>query len=179
MEAIVARSPQAKGRIERTWRTFQDRLVSELRLAAVSTLEEANRVLQHFVCEYNQRFTQPAARAGVAYRKLDRRLDLNYLFSLRYERSVGHDHVINAIPGVKIQLPPLANGRGYAGKKVEVCQQPNGDFHIYLDRRLLSIEPAPAQAGPVRAHRFRRSSALRKKKPVRIYKMPGAIYRRG
>jgi transposase len=179
MEAIVARSPQAKGRIERTWRTFQDRLVSELRWAAVSTLEEANRVLQHFACEYNQRFTQPAARAGVAYRKLDRRLGLNYIFSLRYERSVGHDHVINAIPGGKIPLPPLANGRGYAGKKVEVCQQPNGDFHIYLDRRLLSIEPAPAPAGPVRAHRFRRSSAPRKKKPVRIYKMPGAVCRRG
>lgn len=179
IEAIVARSPQAKGRMERTWRTFQDRLVSELRLAAACTLEEANRVLECFLGAYNQQFSRSAARAGVAYRKLDRRLDLNYIFSLRYERSVGHDHVINAIPGVKIQLPPLANGRGYAGKKVEVCQQPNGDFHIYLDRRLLSVEPAPAHAGPVRAHRFRRSNAPRKKKPVRIYKLPGAIYRRG
>lgn len=173
IEVIVARSPQAKGRIERTWRTFQDRLISELRLAKAATLEQANAVLEQFLAEYNLSFAKPAARPEIAYRKLDVRLDLNYIFSLRYERTVGKDHVITAIPGVKIQLPALANGRGYAGKKVEACHQPNGDFHIYIDRRLLHIEVARPGAGPVRAHSFRKSKAPTKKKPVRIYSFAG------
>jgi hypothetical protein len=178
IEAIIARSPQAKGRIERIWRTFQDRLISELRLASARNVEDANTVLEHFLEEYNQRFARPAERTTSAYRKLDRRLDLNYLFSLRYERMVGKDHMIGAIPGVKIQLPALANGKGYAGKKVEVCHQPNGDFHIYLERRLLHIESASTDSGAVRAHPSRKSKALRKKKPVRVYKLAGRLFRR-
>lgn len=141
--SIPALSPQAKGRVER------------------------------FLPEYNQRFAKPAHRLGLAYRKLDRRLDLDYIFSLRYTRTVGNDHVITAIPGVLIQLPPLASGRGYAGKKVELCHQPNGDFHVYLDRRLLHVEPAPPHAGPVRAQVLRKSTAPRKKKPIRIYTYAG------
>lgn len=139
IEAIVARSPQAKGRIERTWRTFQDRLISELRLTKAATLEQATAVLSQFLAEYNVRFAKTATRAGAAYRKLDARLDLNYIFSLRYERTVGKDHVVTAIPGVTIELQALPNGRGYAGKKLDVCHQPNGDFHVYLDRRLLHL----------------------------------------
>ena len=72
-----------------------------------------------------------------------------------------------------IQLPPLPTGRGYAGKKVEACHQPNGDFHVYLDRRLLHVEPASADVGAVRAQPFRKRKAPYKKKPVRIYKYAG------
>lgn len=173
IEVIVARSPQAKGRIERTWRTFQDRLVSELRLEKAATPEQANAILGQFRADYNVRFAKPARSTGTAYRKLDSRLDLNYIFSLRYERTVGKDHVVTAIPGVTIQLPSLASGRGYAGKKVEVCHQTNGDFHVYLDRRLLHVETAPPDAGPVRAHAFRKTKSPRKKKPVRTYAYAG------
>jgi len=169
----VARSPQAKGRIERTWRTFQDRLTSELRLAQAATLEQAQAVLAVFVSEYNARFGKSPKAPAAVWRKLDSRLDLNYIFSLRYERIVGKDHVITAIPGVPVQLPSLASGRGYAGRKVEVCHQPNGDFHIYLERRLLHFQPASADAGPVRAHEFRKSKAPRRKKPVKVYTLGG------
>ncbi len=62
IEQIPAYSPQAKGRIERAWRTCQDRLVSELRLAGATTLEQANAVLQRFCADYNQRFARPAAQ---------------------------------------------------------------------------------------------------------------------
>jgi len=175
IEAIAARSPQAKGRIERLWRTFQDRLTSELRLASAFTVEQANAVLARFIPEYNQRFGQASARSALAWRKLDSRIDLNYIFSLRYERTVGNDHVITAIPGVSVQLPALASGRGYAGKKVEVCHQPDGSFHIYLDRRLLHIEPAHPEAGPVRAQPRSKPKAPRKKKPVRTYDYPGRL----
>ena len=173
IQVIVARSPQAKGRIERTWRTFQDRLTSELRLAQASTPEQAQSVLTVFLASYNERFAKAPLRAAPVWRRLDSRLDLNYIFSLRYERVVGKDHVITAVPGVTIQLPPLTSGRGYAGRKVEVCQQPGGDFHVFLDRRLLHVQPTTADAGPVRAHPFRKSTTPRKKKPVRVYKLGG------
>jgi transposase len=173
METIVARSPQAKGRIERTWRTFQDRLISELRLARTATLDQANAVLSQFLTDYNTAFAKTPSRAGSAYRKLDVRLDLNYILSLRYQPTVGNDHIVTPIPGLQVQLPALANGRGYAGKKVDACQQPNGDFHFYLNHRLLHIEVAAADAGPVRAHRFRQTKSPLKKKPVQIYSFAG------
>jgi transposase len=172
IESIAARSPQAKGRVERLWKTFQDRLVSELRLAGACTLEQANGVLDLFLPEYNQRFAKPPKEAGQAWRKLDRRLDLDYIFSLRYERTVAKDHVISVGEGISIQLPPLANQRGFAGRKVEVCQQPDGRLLVYLERRLLMEQAAPA-ARPVRALNMKRSTAPRKKKPVRIYKLGG------
>src|ERR1039458_2762591 len=59
IQQIPAYSPQAKGRIERAWRTFQDRLVSELRLAHATTLGQANAVLARFCADYNQRFARP------------------------------------------------------------------------------------------------------------------------
>lgn len=170
--AIPAYSPQAKGRIERLWRTFQDRLVSELRLAGARTLEEANAVLAGFLPAHNRRFRKSPLRSGSAYRLLDRRLDLDYIFSLRDVRTVGQDHVIQVL-GRAVQLPSLPGGRGYAGRKVEVGQQPNGDLRFYLDRRLLHHLPALPDTAPVRApHRNRRSSPPRKP-PPKIYSYAG------
>ena len=67
---VLAHSPQAKGRIERLWGTFQDRLLMELRLAGAGTMEEANAVLADFLPRFNSRFGVPAAqprcRAGPA-----------------------------------------------------------------------------------------------------------------
>jgi transposase len=172
IESIAARSPQAKGRVERLWKTFQDRLISELRLAGASTLEQANQILERFLADFNQRFAKPPKQVGSAYRKLDRRLDLDYIFSLRYERTVGKDHVIAVGEGISIQLPPLSNQRGFAGRKVEVCQQPDGRLLVYLDGHLLH-QQAAMDDRPVRALDMKRRSAPRKKKPMRIYSYAG------
>ena len=170
---IVARSPQAKGCIERLWRTFQDRLGSELRLAQAATLEQANAVLARFLEEYNQRFAQTPQQAGSAYRKLDRRLDLDRIFSLRYERTVSNDHVIRVGAGLKVQLPPLPGHKGFAGRKVLVCHAPDGSIRVYLEERLLLEQPADPWSGPVRALDMHRSRAPRKKKPLRVYSFAG------
>ena len=71
VQLIVALSPQAKGRIERLWGTFQDRLVSELRLAGATTVEEANQVLWAFLPRFNARFAVPPAQPGSAYRPVE------------------------------------------------------------------------------------------------------------
>ena len=67
---ILAHTPQAKGRIERVWGTFQDRLVSEMRLAGASTIEQANQVLWNFLPRYNQRFGVTPSQPSSAYRQL-------------------------------------------------------------------------------------------------------------
>jgi transposase len=72
IQQIPAYSPQAKGRIERVWRTCQDRLVSELRLAQACDLDSANQVLARFCADYNQRFAVPAREAQRDFRPLPR-----------------------------------------------------------------------------------------------------------
>src|ERR1017187_7197986 len=91
---IPACSPQAKGRIERAWRTCQDRLVSELRLAHASTLPAANTVLARFCADYNQRFARPPAQAACDFRSLPRRFDLARCLALHYQRVVAPDHTV-------------------------------------------------------------------------------------
>lgn len=95
-ELIPAHSPQAKGRVERLFKTVQDRLVKELRLAGVSTLEAANRFLEGYLPIYNQRFTvQPAQAADLhrprpAHRDLDRSLCIKTTRGLRRDWTVAH-----------------------------------------------------------------------------------------
>jgi len=76
IQQIPANSPQANGRIERLWRTLQDRLISELRLANACTLEQANRVLAAFCADFNHRFAVPASQSGNDFRSLPRGFDL-------------------------------------------------------------------------------------------------------
>src|SRR5271166_6375106 len=125
IEQIPAYSPQAKGRIERAWRTCQDRLVSELRLAQACDLDSANQVLARFCADYNQRFAVPATDAACDFRTLPPRFDLARCLSFRYQRVVGPDHVIT-FGAHSIALPPLPSKRGYAGDTVELSHQMDG-----------------------------------------------------
>jgi transposase InsO family protein len=86
IKSIAALSPQAKGRIERLWRTLQDRLTKELRLASIDTLEEANLFLPAFLTSYNARFAQPARDPRSAWRTLGEEADLHYYFSTPVRR---------------------------------------------------------------------------------------------
>lgn len=83
------------------------------------------------------------------------------------------DHTIVVGAGLKVQLPALTAHQGYAGRKVAVCQQPNGDVKVYLDRRLLHSQGAEPDAGPVRARDMRRRTGPRKKKPLKTYTFAG------
>ena len=74
IQLIFALSPQAKGRVERAAGTFQDRLVTELRLAGAATMEEAKAVLQQFLPRFNQRFRVPAQYPETAFRQIDTEL---------------------------------------------------------------------------------------------------------
>jgi hypothetical protein len=94
-----------------------DRLISELRLAKARRLEQANAVLEKFIAHYNARFGKPPWEAASDFRPVPKKLNLDRILSLRYERTVVHDHVV-PLGARWIQLPPLPGKRGYAGATV-------------------------------------------------------------
>lgn len=107
--SITSLSPQARGRIERLWGTFQDRLKSELRIAGARTSEEANRVLWDLLPRFNQRFAVPAREPGLAYRQVPDGFKPDEIFCFKYQRSVGQDNVVR-FGGHRLQIMPT-NGR--------------------------------------------------------------------
>jgi hypothetical protein len=95
IEWIAAHSPQAKGRVERLFGTLQDRLVKEMRLGEIATLEAANRFLEiTFWPFWNQRFAVAPARHSDAHRRLERGHRLQEILSVRLARTVGSDHTV-------------------------------------------------------------------------------------
>jgi len=91
VQMIPAYSPQARGRSERNFATWQGRLPQELRLRGIQTVEAANRFLRtHYIREFNRRFQVPAAQPGSAFVACTRK-DLDLIFSLQFERTVNRD----------------------------------------------------------------------------------------
>ena len=94
VQMIAAYSPQARGRSERSFGTWQGRLPQELRLAGISEVAEANRFLrEQYIAEFNNKFRVPAVEKGTAFRRTGR-TDLNLIFSVRAERVVAKDNTV-------------------------------------------------------------------------------------
>jgi transposase len=119
---IFAGSPQAKGRIERLWGTFQDRLVSELRLAKAKTLPQAQAVLDRYLCEHNRKFSQPA-QTQPAWRKIHSQ-QIDQALCFKEKRTVANDNTVT-FDGVIFQIPKKSPYRSYANKRIDV--------HVGLD----------------------------------------------
>lgn len=170
IQQIPAYSPQAKGRVERLWRTCQDRLVSELRLAQAATVEQANAVLATFCADYNQRFARPAADSARDFRTLPRRFDLARCLSFRYQRIVGVDHIVT-LGAQAIALPPRPGQRSYAGNTVELSHQLDGTLHVFRGDLLLLKQVLPLHE--YSDHRPAVRTTAQKRKLPRIYNLSG------
>jgi transposase len=125
---IAAHSPQAKGRIERLWGTFQDRLTSELRLAGATDLDAANQVLGRFLSDYNRRFARAPRQAETAWRTAPQ--DLDRICCFVHERSVSKDNVVQW-DGRRFQIPPQPKRFSFAGAKVQIYESLEGKVSIY------------------------------------------------
>jgi transposase len=147
--SIPAESPEAKGRIERLWGTFQDRLVSELRLADARTISDANQVLKRFLRHYNRRFTVPAAEEGSAYRPLSPDINLSMVFCLKHTRTVGRDNVV-CFNRRRIQVLPSRDRKSYAGATVQVHERTTNGLAVYCHGVRLNTAPAPLEASALR-----------------------------
>lgn len=146
---VFARSPQAKGRVERAAGTFQDRLLSELRLAGASTMEEANRVLREFLPRYDERFGLPAAQPGSAYRPLPPKLELEEVLCFKHWRKVARDNTVK-YRWRTLQLLPPQDRSSYAGVVVEVRQQLDGTLSVVHQGRAIPIQEAPPRRSALR-----------------------------
>mgnify|MGYP001237787601 CR=1 FL=1 len=91
---IHAHSPQAKGRIERSFRTLQDRLVKEMRLAGIKTLEEANRFLERWLPLYNRRFAREALEPGDLHHPLRKSIILDDVLCIKGFRTVNEGYIV-------------------------------------------------------------------------------------
>jgi hypothetical protein len=94
VELIHAHSPQAKGRVERLFKTLQDRLVKDLRLAGIATIDTANRFLETWLPGYNRRFTLPPAEAADLHRPSPAARELDRILCLKTRRVVRRDWTV-------------------------------------------------------------------------------------
>jgi hypothetical protein len=130
IEAIFALSPQAKGRIERLFNTLQDRLVQELRLAGISTPEQATGFVNGpFKADFNARFAKPAREKQAAWRPLPKGVDVDRICSFRYQATVGNDNAVR-LGGIILDIPPGPRHRGYAKTRVQVRHLLDGRWRV-------------------------------------------------
>ena len=146
IDVIWADSPQAKGRIERQFRTFQHRLVKELRLAGAKTLEEANKVLAAYLPKYNKRFSVAAANNTNLHRPVPKDLDLRTIFCIKEDRVLRNDWTVSH----KTRLYQVLDN--VKTESLEVQEWLDGSIHISHEGqrvRFRCIDQRPVKEKPV------------------------------
>jgi transposase len=149
IELVTAMSPQAKGRIERLWGTLQDRLVSELRLAGATTLDDANAILVQFLPAFNTQFMRMPASEGSAYRPLPARLDLLTIFSFQYSRIVANDNTVS-YDKTSVQIPASPQRSSYAKAKTLLCVGLDGSLSVVHNGRRVAYMPSKNPKAEIR-----------------------------
>jgi len=134
---IPAYSAQAKGRIERLWGTFQDRLTSEMRLKGDKSEAEANLTLKEFIPQHNQRFTRQPKDPNPAWRPIPFEIDLKQVLCIKKQRMVANDNTI-AWQGQRLQLPPSKIRRSFAKCQVEVRHLINDKIEVYYKNQRIA-----------------------------------------
>ena len=129
VQMIPAYSPQARGRMERSYGTWQGRLPQELRWAGIGTVEEGNRFLrQGYIAEFNRKFQVKAAERGTAFRACGRK-DLEWVFSIQTERVVAKDNTVK-IADRWWQIDKCKWRHSLAGQTVTIHQHLDGTVSI-------------------------------------------------
>jgi hypothetical protein len=142
IELIAANSAQAKGRIERLWGNFQDRLVKALREAGATNAAEANQVLKNFLPKFNVRFRVAPAQPASAYLPWLEDYRSEHFFCFKHTRIVTNDNTI-AFDGHRLRIPPGPLRRSYAETRVNVWQHLDGHMEVrYHGESLVSFQPA-------------------------------------
>jgi transposase len=160
IEPIFALSPQAKGRVERLFNTLQDRLVQELRLAGITTPEQATAFLNGpFKADFNARFAKPARETQPAWRPVAKAIDVDRICSFRYQATVNNDNAVR-LAGMVLDIPPGPRHRGYAKARVDVRQLLDGRWRVYYKDELLLETPPPAAPSALRTLRRRRRAPI-------------------
>ena len=133
---ILAGSPQAKGRIERLWGTFQDRLVSELRLARAKTPQQAQTVLECYLPVHNRRFAKPARNAEPAWRKVSAP-QIQQALCFKERRTVAKDNTVT-FEGTLFQIPKRSPFGSHANKRIDVQVLLDGTVEFFYQKEKIA-----------------------------------------
>jgi hypothetical protein len=143
--SILAYSPQAKGRIERSFLTAQDRLVKHLRLAKISTLKDANTFLEtEYWPEWNEHFARPVAEFPNHHRALSEQLNLAAILSHVEDRVIGNDYTIS-FAGRRYQILRSQVQAGMRRQRLRVELRLNGELKAHYQGRYVEIEECGAR----------------------------------
>ena len=146
VKTIAAYSPQARGRSERGFGTWQGRLPQELRLHGITDIAAANKFLrEQYIAEFNDKFTVPAAEKGTAFVKTARK-DLDWIFSVQVERTVDHDNTVRLDNRV-LQINKTRWRNTLAGQNVTVHEHLDGRVSIRYGAHVIA-EFAAAELPP-------------------------------
>jgi hypothetical protein len=149
--SILAYSPQAKGRIERSFLTAQDRLVKHLRLAKISTLKDANTFLEtEYWPEWNEHFARPVADFPNHHRALTEQLNLAAILSHVEDRVIGNDYTIS-FAGRRYQILRSQVQAGMRRQRLRVELRLNGELKARYQGRYVEIEECGARPIAVQA----------------------------
>ncbi|MFH1183413.1 MAG: ISNCY family transposase [Chloroflexota bacterium] len=141
VEVILANSPQAKGRVERGFETHQDRLVKELRLAGISTMEQANQFLwKVYIPEHNRRFAVDPAEPVDVHKALLPGHDLDAILAIQIQRQVQNDFTIRHRNRF-YQLEEKQPVRLYRKADITVQEHLDGSMHLVFKNRALAFHP--------------------------------------
>jgi len=145
VELIPAHSPQAKGRVERLFKTFQDRLIKEMRLAGVSTLDEANRFLEDYLPIYNQRFSVQPAQAADLHRPRPTHRELGRILCRKTTRCLRKDFTLAHQGGLyqthdTVRPPHVQVEEGVDGTMRTTHHGCPLDFHAITSRPMKAVE---------------------------------------
>ena len=136
VEHIAAYSPQARGRSERMFETLQDRLVKELKLAGITTIEEANAFIRDvYLPEHNARFAVAPAAPGSAFTPIPG-VDLDEILCVQEERQVGNDNCV-AFRTLKLQIPESPMRPHFVKARVRVHLYPDGSHAVFHGPRCI------------------------------------------
>jgi transposase len=178
VEMIHANSPEAKGRIERVFRTLQDRLVKELRLRDIRTKREANRYLRYYLPVHNRRFTVEPKSAADVHRVIPEGMDLDAILCIREHRSLRKDLTIRYYNKFyQIQKIPS----GLRPKYVWLEKRMNGKMFIMYKGRYFSFKEIEVRLPKQKAVRKRKRVRVRKKyippadHPWKKFRLPSAV----
>ena len=128
--------------MERTAGTFQDRLITELRLAGVRSIGEANTVLEQFLPRFNRRFQVPPQYTDPAFRPLDPELCLEQILCFKHRRRVAKDNTVR-FQLHTLQLLPGPERPSYAGAAVDVLEGLDGRLSVRHEECILAAQEAP------------------------------------
>jgi transposase len=129
IDIICANSPQAKGRVERANKTLQDRLVKELRLRGISTIEAANAMLSEFLAEHNRRFAKPPRCPKDLHRQVSAWADVDAALTWKEDRTVSSSLTLQ-YDKVLFLLEPSEFARSLARRRVTIFDYPDGRLEI-------------------------------------------------